>query len=375
MSDIGIHIVSFDVPYPFDYGGVIDVYHRCKYLKKAGAKVILHCFEYGRGKPKELEEVADEVYYYKRRKSIFDLLSPLPFIVKTRSDKDLLERLLQDDYPILFEGTHTCYFLNHPKLTNRWKGVRAHNVEHDYYWELAKVENNFLKKKFFQMEARKLKNFEGVFKEANEILTVTPKDNDYYQKTYGKGQYIPVFNPLSWGNTERKAENYALFHGNLSVKENEHAVRYIVDQIWENKFPLKLKIAGKDPSEAFVKYLESAPFSIEVISSPSNEDLNKLIRNAKINLLPTFQNTGIKHKLLNCLSNGGFCLANTPMVEGTGLESFCHIADSNEEWKAMIIQLASTEENEEEIKNRQAKIHNLFDCEVNAKRILELSQK
>jgi hypothetical protein len=49
-----LHIISFDVPYPANYGGVIDVFYKLKNLHKAGVKIILHCFEYGRGEQKEL---------------------------------------------------------------------------------------------------------------------------------------------------------------------------------------------------------------------------------------------------------------------------------------------------------------------------------
>ena len=44
-----LHIVSFDVPYPPDYGGAIDVYYKLKALHEEGIKIYLHCFEYGRG--------------------------------------------------------------------------------------------------------------------------------------------------------------------------------------------------------------------------------------------------------------------------------------------------------------------------------------
>ena len=52
-----IHVVSFDVPYPANYGGVIDVFHRLKALHKNGYKIILHCFEYGRDKQIELDKI------------------------------------------------------------------------------------------------------------------------------------------------------------------------------------------------------------------------------------------------------------------------------------------------------------------------------
>lgn len=43
-----LHIVSFHIPIPQNYGGVIDIYYKVKALHDIGVKVILHCFEYGR---------------------------------------------------------------------------------------------------------------------------------------------------------------------------------------------------------------------------------------------------------------------------------------------------------------------------------------
>lgn len=39
-----LHIVAFDVPYPPDYGGVIDIFYKLKSLNDAGCKIYFHCF-------------------------------------------------------------------------------------------------------------------------------------------------------------------------------------------------------------------------------------------------------------------------------------------------------------------------------------------
>ena len=105
-SDYHLHIIAFDVPYPANYGGVIDVFYRVKALIEAGVKVHLHCFEYGRGE-QEILKRCHEVKYYKRDMSFAKQLSLMPFIVNTRRSEALVQDLLKDDYPILCEGLHT----------------------------------------------------------------------------------------------------------------------------------------------------------------------------------------------------------------------------------------------------------------------------
>ena len=46
MSEVHLHIISFTIPYPPNYGGAIDVFYKIKALHSAGVKVHLHCFSY-----------------------------------------------------------------------------------------------------------------------------------------------------------------------------------------------------------------------------------------------------------------------------------------------------------------------------------------
>jgi len=39
-----LHIISFDIPYPANYGGVIDVFYKLRALVSAGIKIHLHAF-------------------------------------------------------------------------------------------------------------------------------------------------------------------------------------------------------------------------------------------------------------------------------------------------------------------------------------------
>src|SRR4030095_11313808 len=135
-----LHIISFNVPYPPDYGGVMDVFYKIKALHDYGVDITLHCFEYGRKESEVLNQVCKEVFYYKREHSFRDFTSPTPYIVKTRKSSDLLKNLTADEAPVLFEGLHTCYYLDHEELNKRVKAVRMHNVEWDYYRHLGKNE-------------------------------------------------------------------------------------------------------------------------------------------------------------------------------------------------------------------------------------------
>ena len=40
MNNKTIHIIVFDVPYPSDYGGIIDVFYKLKALHQLGVNII-----------------------------------------------------------------------------------------------------------------------------------------------------------------------------------------------------------------------------------------------------------------------------------------------------------------------------------------------
>jgi hypothetical protein len=106
MVDRKLHIVCHDVPYPPDYGGVFDLFYKIRTLHEEGIKIHLHCFTSGRVEQPILKTLCEEVYYYPRRTGHKGFSHQLPYIVCSRSNPELLERLLQDEYPILLEGVH-----------------------------------------------------------------------------------------------------------------------------------------------------------------------------------------------------------------------------------------------------------------------------
>lgn len=349
--DKSLHIISFSIPYPANYGGVIDVFYKVKALHEAGVKITLHCFQYDREPARELEKYCNKVYYYPRKMVGAHLLGFHPFIVSSRKNEALLENLLKDDSPILFEGLHTCYWIADERLKNRKKIVRSHNIEHDYYISLAEIERKPMKRLYFKSESKKLKRFEEIaFKNAQLVLGISEKDTNYLNNKYGNAVLISAFHQFDEVKMNLQPEQFAFYHGNLSVGENNEAALFLVDKVFRG-LNYKLVIAGNQPSLQLKKLVEDVS-NVELKDDLNSEQINELIYSAKINVLPTFQSTGIKLKLLAALYNGGYCLVNTPMVVGTGLEGVVESADSAKEFKEKVLQLSNETFSEEAILTR-----------------------
>ena len=336
MKEQRLHIVSFDVPFPPNYGGVVDVFYKIRALHKLGVKIHLHCFEYGRGEQKELDKYCESVTYYQRGKSKAKLLSKLPFVVATRKSEKLLKNLNKNAYPVLIEGLHNCWFLERLKPSKRLVAVRTHNVEHDYYQGLSKVEKSLFKKQFFLTEAKKLKAFESVLVKADLLLSISPNDTDYFNAKYKNAKYLSAFHSGEEVTGKIGKGAFALYHGNLGVGENNKASLYLIDVFSKLDYPLVL--AGSDPSKELIKKVsQSKNTSLSV--NISFTEMEALIADAHINILPTFQPTGIKLKLISALYKGRFCVVNKHMIENTGLEEACYEANTPAEFREILIEL------------------------------------
>ena len=370
--DKHLHIISFNVPYPPDYGGVIDVFYKIKSLHDEGVQVHLHAFHYGRDESAELEKICASVKYYPRAKFFQAIYSSVPYIVGSRKSDDLLSNLVEDEHPILFEGLHTCIYLDHPSLKNRFKIVRMHNIEWDYYNSLGKAERNFFRKFYLLAESKKLKEFEDVLQHANLLLAISPNDTEYLQQKFSnvKVQYAPAFHPFEKVNSKTGKGSFALYHGNLSIAENNQAAFYLIHKVFDGiDFPLK--IAGKEPLATLEKEAKKNDARFELIPNPYDEKMQVMIADAQLNVLPTFQPTGIKLKLLNALFNGRFCVVNSQMIQNTGLEPLCILAENAEDMKKIILQLINEEFTNAMIQSREQLLSEKFSNRANAVKMKE----
>lgn len=370
MKHKHLHIISFDVPYPANYGGVIDVFYKLKALHAEGIKIHLHCFEYGRAEALSLENICEKVYYYKRKMDKQLLLSPLPFVVVTRSSEKLMDNLLRDNHPILFEGLHSCFHMNDERLKSRIKIVRTHNIEHDYYNNLKKVERSIFRKFYFGMEGKKLERFEKVLKKADAIAAISMADTKELSSRYKNVHHITAFHPNGEVAIKEGKGNFCLYHGNLEVGENNEAALYLVKRVF-SKIRTPLIIAGRKPSAELTDVVSNYSH-IQLRANINTQEIDDLIKNAQINVLPTFQATGIKLKLLAALFTGRHCIANTPMVSNTGLEQLCSIQDDPDAMAKEIIRLFELPFDMQEKEKREVLLLENFSNERNVKKLMEL---
>ncbi len=368
-----LHIISFNVPYPADFGGMFDLLYKLPALKNEGVKIHYHCFEYNRPKQPILLDYCESVHYYRRGNLFKNIFSLLPNIVATRRNEELFQRLLKDDHPILMEGIHCTALLLDNRFSNRKCFVRLHNVEYEYYRHLSQSASSILKKIYYLRESRLLEKYErSIIQKPAAYWAVTEKDAATYRKELNCNNihYLPVFLPTEWQTSHRDTiADHCLYHGDLSVGTNEKMALWLLENVFKH-LPYSFIIAGKNPSSKLTSVVQSIS-NATLVANPSENEMQSLIAKARINVLTSFSDAGIKLKLLNALFNGGHCVVNDMAVNGTGLEEFCHINNSATDMMNAIVALYTTHFDEIEFDQRKKLLNTIFNNENNAREIIK----
>ena len=365
-----LHIICLDTPWPADYGGAIDMMNRIMTMKKANVAIHLHYFSYNeRGVPTELNQYCESLHVYKRKKKQNAVFSKLPYIVSSRINDELIKNLQKDNYPILLEGLHCTGILPYLNLKERKVVVRMHNEESTYYKELGEAESAFLKKMYFLRESKLIKKYNHQLPNECVYACVSTKDIEQLKEYYKLENVIAIPTFPSWQKvtSDEGLGTICLYHGNLSVSENEEAAIWLLKNVF-SKIEKPFVIAGKNPSARLQKMAHKYPHTC-FVANPTDSELNDLIKKAQINILPSFnkKSTGIKLKLLHALFEGRHCLVNEQMVMGTGLETACHIAGNADGFASVIMQLHNLPFSNEEVLLRKRILEDQFDNENNTR--------
>lgn len=358
------------MPYPLDYGGVFDLYCKLPELKARGIDIIYHCFDYGRGRQPELNKYCREVHYYNRQEGHKGFSAKQPYIVSSRSNEALFTNLLKDEYPILAEGIHCTAIMQVPRLAKRNIVLRLHNVEFEYYRQLYKHSNRPFKKAYYYHESRLLKKYEEKLALQLPILAVAPKDVATYKQQFNANHinYLPVFIPWQEVKAPEGLGTYCLYHGNLSIAENEKAACWLIDNVFK-ELKIPFVIAGKNPTKKLEKLAHQQTHTC-LVANPADDEMRDLIAKAQVNILPSFNETGVKLKLLNALFNGRHCLVNHAAVAQSGFEAACHIAETPTAMQHTIAQLYHLPFGVEEKNIREKMLLQQYNNATNAEKLI-----
>lgn len=362
-----LHIVCFDPPWPADNGYAIDVMNRIRAFHKLGVQVRLHYFcSNNAPEHPELNFFCKTINTYKKKPFNDSFLMRIPFFVASRINKELIDNLNKDAYPVLLEGLHTTGILNEITKEPRKICIRLHNNYAAYYRGLAGCTSDPRKKIYYLFESVQAKKYTKTLPKKISYVCISECDRELMQQMgFTNAVHVPAFGDWQKVNSPTGVGNLCLFHGNLADAENEKAAMWLLCNVF-NKVRVPFIIAGKNPSRRLQKAAALCQHTC-LVSDPSTTELDDLIQKAHINILPFVNKniSGIRLKLLHALFLGRHCVVNPAMVSGTGLEAACHIGHNSGAIAGIVSELYTQPFVKEDIETRERILHEKYNNERN----------
>lgn len=320
-----IHFISMDVPFPPNYGGIIDVYFKLKAFHQLGVKVYLHLYGNSTDGMEDLKSIAEEIYFYPIKKNPLYFLHPFPFSVKSRPAKELLKNIKKHQVPIFFESLKTSQILHLDPLSGYPKYLRLHNIEQNYFEGLAQSESEKLKQKMFRLEAKKYVKYESILSQMDEVFTLSKAEQHIIQLKYNKGKYVPVFHGNDKMPDLEPFGKFVLYHGDLRAADNCKAVEYLIDVFKDLEYPLVIASGTK---EEWVRSKIQAFQNIKFVYLNDFHHLLQLFNEAHINIAWSFQESGTKLKVINALFNSRYSIINSNIIDDERVSELCVSVES-----------------------------------------------
>ena len=144
--------------------------------------------------------------------------------------------LLKDDYPILFEGLHSCYYIDDTRLRKRLKftGKVISNIV--IISTCSKSMLTFRNRLYFLLASAKLRLYQKVSAACQPNAGRIAARHRLSSEQHFPGKiihHLPSFHANEHVSILPGKGDYALYHGNIEVPENEFAATYLITKVFD----------------------------------------------------------------------------------------------------------------------------------------------
>lgn len=261
-------------------------------------------------------------------------------------EKKLVDVLQADTYDIVqLESLYVSMYADVIRKYSKAKIVlRAHNIEHQL-WELtAEQRNNFLKKHYLKLLAKRLKTYElNSLSEYDAIAAITKTDEQFFVNA---GFSKPVCTiPFGIDMSTIKHDNdvqqdtCSIFHiGAMDWQPNIEGLQWFLNNVWDkvhHKLPqLKFYIAGRNMQTEYWQQLNKP----NVVIVGEVEDAQQFMQSKRIMIVPLLSGAGMRVKIIEGMAMGKTIITTPKAIEGivctTNKE--CIIATNEDEFATAI---------------------------------------
>jgi hypothetical protein len=156
------------------------------------------------------------------------------------------------------------------------------------------------------------------YRDADVCVTLTDEDRRSYEAASGRRRPAETSMGRCYFGYQHASEDAAaestpppnpftvLVNTNLALRQNEEGALFVLREVWPQihaSRPWRLILAGRHPTKAVFR--RAAAFdSVEVISRPEPEDMERIFRRSSVCLASTFRGSGIKLRVAESLRRG-----------------------------------------------------------------------
>lgn len=282
---------------------------------------------------------------------LLNLVSRLPFVLqryRSRAMQAAIEReLSENEYDVV-----VCDFLvttvNFRKRPSATWILFQHNVESLIWQRHFEVENNRLKKIYFQHQWKKMLAYErDACRKFDAVVAVSEVERDMMRDGFGLRNVFDVptgvntdyFHP---GNNSTGKSRNLVFTGSMDYMPNDDGIHYFVDQILpavKQALPeVTLTVVGRNPHPALVALSKSDP-SITVTGRV--DDVRPYIDQAAAYIVPLRIGGGTRLKIYEAMAMEKPIVSTSVGAEGLPVHHGEEIllADTAESFAASVIEV------------------------------------
>lgn len=265
-------------------------------------------------------------------------------------ENELIEKIMENNYQaIILDSLYATVCIDRiRKMCDCHIFIRTHNVEYVIWKERAEQCTNILKRRYFEMLWKKLKNYEiETLNKANHVLSISALDSEHFKNSGVTSRIsdLPVSIRARSGSEYNIGTQRAFHLGSMSWKPNKEAVSRLIN-IWPNVnevIPMAtLHIAGSDIDSW------KSPDVINVKVDGFIKDLSAYANSNGILVSPIRSGSGVNIKILEMMSYGVPVITTNKGAEGILDSNSLVIAETDEELTKEIIRLLSDALLEEE---------------------------
>lgn len=282
----------------------------------------------------ELRKYATEVICSLRTPMWNGLFGIQPCQVKSR--RSLASIQLPRAYDLaLLDGDSVGAVLDNPSLQTKYRVVRTHNWEANYFQERSLIVGSSLQMRYYdKIEARRYPPYsKRLFDRCDAVWWVSIDELEDACKDgaalRSKSKWLPHFHDISRMRAYfRSSSGTVLFVGALSSLQNIEAVLWYLDRIHSQLVDIpgyRFVVAGGTDSRPLPEGIERMAGDPCCSLLKDVPDLAGVYASARVFANPVRHGAGINSKTIHALSDGLPVVTTTPGYRGTGLKPGLHL--------------------------------------------------